>query len=468
MKYLSIVFDITILLLGTKFTISRYKYKKRMDIFIATNIIICLYYAFIPLLIKVYNFEYNSNYMKTLYTTDGSQYFFVSFFCLLLYLVFLFVNTISKTSEAVLLNEDAMASKDKYIQILNARNYRTYTLFAYLCFVIGSISFFTIAYSVGGVEDLIKIGDLSRGYGKDLSNYISSRLLPLRTIMVVILASPFLFYVMENHKRSLMNLVMLLSSTAISILFLVFNAGRAPLITFVLPFILLILLNRFKRPWISIVIVSILLIPILKWLDNLFFYISYGVTKAITNDTNIICYFIEQFGYPYVNMLNANKMINYFGLRLGVDYITWGVNIIPVSILSKLGLWKVSIITDYITAYYGQATYTSKMLGGIPIDVFTLGYLQLKLLGAAFFICIFGLIVRYIDNLCYRDRAYKLNQVLYLRIALTFIFLIPNTSFESIVRGRSDIIILILVIILTSKIKIKKYKSMDINNEHAG
>lgn len=451
MKYLSIIFDILILCFGIKFIIKRYQYKKRIDIFFITNAALCLYYAFVPLLIKIFNYEYSTNYMRSLKYVDDYRYFFTSLMCFMLYMLFLVVNRKlpSKTVDVIEKNQD-----DKDIHIVN-RNYKIYSTFAYICFIIGALAFLIVSYSAGGVRQLLRMGDITRAYGQDVGMYINRRLLPLRTLMPIILASPFLFYIMGEYKKTFLNKVMFILSFVISVLFLIFNAGRAPLLTFILPFIITKIFRKHKHPWRATVLMCLILLPMLQWLDDLFFYLSYGHIITSTNDLNLIQYFIEQFGYPYVNMLNANKIIDYIGLRLGIDYITWIINIIPVSILSKFGLWKVNHINDYITLYYSDIKDILKITGGVPIDIFTLGYLQLGFVGAIILVLFFSLIIKKLDKRSYLDRNYKFTKLLYLRVGFNMFFLIPNASFESIVRGRMDIILLIIIIILTTKHTIK-------------
>ena len=456
MKYISMVFDILILILGIKYTFKRYRYKKRIDIFITVNVMICLYYGLIPLMIKIFNYQFYSGYMKSLEYIDDTRYLFVSLICFLLYSIFLIINR--KTPTVFSESEMVIQTKNNVQISTNFQDYRMLKLFAYLCFIIGTLSFFIIAYSVGGVVQLLKIGDLARGYGKDLGNLISRNLLPIRTLMPVILVSPFLFYTMSKYKNTVINKIMFLISFIISILYLIFNAGRAPILTFVFPFLFLYFDKKYKNPWFIMLVIFIITIPALKWLDDLFLYLSYGTTKSSINDISIIKYFIIQFGYPYANILNAEKMIDYFGLRLGIDYFTWIINIIPVSILSKLGLWKVDVITDYITIYYAQLTYVKRIMGGVPVDLFTLGYLQLGFLGAIIFVVAFSYVVKILDKKSYNDRYYHLKQIIYLRIAIAFMFIVPNISLDSIVRGRSDIIILIFLIIITHKLSYRYIK----------
>jgi len=394
--------------------------------------------------------------MKSLEYIDDTRYLFVSLICFLLYSIFLIINrkipTVFSESEMVI-----QTKNDVQIST-NSQDYRMFILFAYLCFIIGSLSFFIIAYSVGDVVQLLKMGDLARGYGKDLGNLISRNLLPIRTLMPLILVSPFLFYTMNKYKNTVINKIMFLISFIISILYLIFNAGRAPILTFVFPFLFLYFDKKYKNPWFIMLVIFIITILALKWLDDLFLYLSYGTTKSSINDISIIKYFIIQFGYPYVNMLNSNKMIDYFGLRLGIDYFTWIINIIPVSLLSKLGLWKVDIITDYITIYYAQLTYAKRIMGGVPVDLFTLGYLQLGFLGAIIFVVAFSYVVKTLDKKSYNDRYYHLKEIIYLRVVIVFMMVVPNISLDSIVRGRSDIIILIFLIIITHKLSYRYIK----------
>ncbi len=443
MKYLSIIFDVMILLFAVISIVKRYEFKKRLDIFIFANVAFGLYYAFVPMLIKTFDFDYRLGFMKTFNDFDGYKYFFSSLLCFLLYIIFLLTNR--------KLPNTCNSNEIKNKEYLISKDYRIYSFFANLCFILGAISFFIVSSSVGGIFELIKVGDIARAYGKDVGLLINRKLLPLITLMSIIVASPFLFYVMGKYKKTLYNKIMFILSFLISILFLLFNAGRAPILTFLLPFIVLWIFNKTKHPWVFVFIFVVLTVPTLKWLDNLFHYLNYGFIDTNNDSFNITQYFIVQFGFPYANIMNARNMVDYYGYRLGIDYFTWFINIIPIAILRKIGLSKVEVLTSYITLYYSYINNFSPINGGIPVDAFTIGYLQLGVIGAVIFVLLLSCFLRAIDKRSYMDSEYELKKIIYLRIGISLLYIIADINLDSLVRGRMDLIILIIIIFLTTK-----------------
>lgn len=110
-------------------------------------------------------------------------------------------------------------------------------------------------------------------------------------------------------------------------------------------------------------------------LDDLFFQLSYGTAER--TEGNTVISILTEFAFPYVNLLNVHKMNIEYGLRWGLDFVTWIVNIIPTRILGIFGFTKITAGYTFVTKYYSGAN----AMGGTPTDLLTFGIRQFGTLG---------------------------------------------------------------------------------------
>ena len=330
------------------------------------------------------------------------------------------------------------------------RLYTTYRIVGYSCLLVGLLSTIIISVSLGGIVELIKLSEKARSYGKGAEPYIESGLLPFRALMILVLASPFLFLIVKRIRKNLINSILFYVSMIASSIFLLINAGRIVIFTFFIPFFLNHLLkSRHRLLYLTLLCFFILfLLPIS---DDLFFYISYGFFKEPNHGLNPLQYFIEQFGYPYANLLNAGCLRENIGFRYGVDLILWILNIVPVSILNSFGLWKILNINDHVSLFYSMTGDVSKIISGVPTDIITFGYLQLGIVGTVCIIFFFSLFIKYLDKMMYSDSHYLIKEEMYLRMILISGFFVSNACLDSIIRGRADFIIFFVLTLLGYK-----------------
>lgn len=439
----SIIFDLISICIICISIIFRYRKIKNLDIFIIFSLTYALYYNFIPIILKITELnKYNFITGKTLIYINEESFVKKTIVVMIGYLIFLIFNRFVFEKNLVL-----NIRKNYELRLKN--NYKYIICVAHITFILGSMSFFIIALSVGGINQLIKLGENMRIYGQDLGNFIPRNLLPLRTLMPVIFTSTFVYGLTYSIKKNVINKILYIISIIISILYLIFNSGRAPIFFFVLPFIIFYIYKKFKKPVLILAGILIFIIPLLLFMDRLFLYIGYGEWRG--GDINYLNYFVEQFGFPYINFLNSNKIVDIYSLRYGIDLFTWIINIIPVSLLSIVGMWKVPVSSDLITGYYSIFS-DGPMLGGIPADILTTGYIQYKFLGVLFIMALTGIVIGVFDVRVHRAYACSLfNNIFIYRIIISFFNIISNANLDAFIRGKLDLIIMIGIILVIFK-----------------
>ena len=118
-----------------------------------------------------------------------------------------------------------------------------------------------------------------RSFNTNRTNYISGvaaiLIIPARLITV----APFAFYILMQKKelKKKLNLICyFIISIVLSIMFYIYNAGRAPLMYFILSFAMIYVYKFVKRPWKYVLIVAVLAMPILDVLDSFSIFLQQG------------------------------------------------------------------------------------------------------------------------------------------------------------------------------------------------
>ena len=324
-------------------------------------------------------------------------------------------------------------------------------LVANLSFMLGGASILVIMISVGGLEKYLALGSVTRGINKSVSDVINSSLLPLITLSSSILVSPYLYRYLSRvypHERKLK--ICFWASLVISIIYLLYNQGRLPLLLFAIPFILdTNMLKRMKA--ISVLLIAIACVFLLEPLSNLFTYLSYG--RIISQESSgLFETLLLEFTYPFSNFINRKELVDVVGFRYGLDMIQWPLTVIPSSILKFFGFSKASITsigalnTD---AYSHLANIQAG--GGVPTDVMTFFYYQFGWLALVIMLVICFRALRAIDKRFFILKGNSEMRIILLRISFLMVSLINNFDFSVIFRTRLDLIILVIIAFYISR-----------------
>lgn len=338
-------------------------------------------------------------------------------------------------------------NKDKVttIDFIKEQNTRSVLLIGILCLMLGIFSELVIVRNFGGIVNSISMAEKLRAYGVDRSNYMPQNLLFVNILSGISLAAPFIFRFLLITSKKISLVFLYILSLGTSCFYLLFFAGRLPIILFVSCFVFNYVFNKFKKPWLMIAVFTIVMFISVALLEDFLFYLSYGYVKF--NDSSGMLRQINDFSFPYSNNLSAYKMNELFGYRYGVDLFTWIINIIPTNLLRIFGLTKITSGYEYLTIFYDPQGVT---LGGTPTDFITLGIRQLPLLGPILITILYSFICSIID-LAIDKIDFKELTFIKVRIASIMFIIVPYADYDSFFRNRFDMVIVLLLVILIIK-----------------
>ncbi|MFJ7974814.1 O-antigen polymerase [Peribacillus sp. NPDC096379] len=455
--WLVIFFYSLFLVIAVYNLVTQYKRKKKINAFIFFHAAFILYYIFIPIISHIcidLNSDGLESFVLWISLADSYDIFYAFSYTVIAYTVFIFVYRISFASKTRLSHEITEKTNtennnkhESHIIQENKKVYKFAVLTGISTLAIGVFAELLIANSLGGILTALAMGDQLRAYGSDSSVLIPQNRLFAIVLMVSSLASTYFLAYALRIKRSFIVQMFLLISILASIFYLLINAGRLGVILFGLTFFIDYAFRKSKYPFIYMFVYSIFGFILLGLLDDLFFYLSYGYLKESSSDLGSI---INEFAFPYLNLLNVHHINDAFGLRMGVDYFTWIINIIPTSILSIFGLTKVTSGYHFITEYYIETNSG----GGIPTDLLTLGIRQFGFIGILIISTTIAIICKELDKVIdklHSDKFYFIT----LRIALILFIIVPYADLDSFVRNRYDMIMVLIFAVIVNFIKTK-------------
>lgn len=304
----------------------------------------------------------------------------------------------------------------------------------YITFIIGGISLLIFFISFGGIRQALSYAEYLRSFDNNASDIINRGSFFILTARLITVCPFLLVYLLDNNCKKRLYIIMFVTSFIMSILFYIFNAGRAPLLSFLICFSYMILRKKFKKTWILIVLSCIIALPLLDILDSLFYYFNTGVFTL--KNINYIRY-IFQFIFPYRNTLIMNNIVYEYGLRYGKDFITSFLDVLP----------GVSFDASYAnTSLYIRGS-SWKQLGGIPNDFITFAYLQSSFLGVVLHSLIMGFICKFIDIRLKKFKDGMSKNLLSAAMTIYLFFIIPYADFVSILKGNFILTILLFIIL---------------------
>lgn len=444
-----------------------YKKKKVIDAGICFQVAFIIYYILIPILSLIIIELYPGNLTGMLFRISQSKGFVYAYiFTFIAYFTFIFgykvkflknaeqngYNNLLKAEKEEItkeasdnLNEEANMLKDKLYNEFNAKVYKIALFMGIFCLALALYSQTLIVGSLGNVLTLITLGDRLRAFGIDSSRYIDQSRLFAITLMAISLASPYFLFYALRMKNKLSTKVLLIVSMISCVIYFAVNAGRIAVLVFGLTFFIGFVFRKTKHPILYICIVSILSLSLLGTLDDLFYYLSYGIVRESSRGG--LQFIVNEFAFPYLNLLNIMEINAIYGLRWGADFVSWIINIVPSSILSIFGLSKVASSYHTVTEYYRLTVGTS---GGIPTDILSLGIRQFGLMGLLLISLLLSKICRFLDGIIAKVHSNNYYFIT-LRISSIMFLIIPYGDIDSFVRNRFDMILVFLFALVVSR-----------------
>ena len=337
-------------------------------------------------------------------------------------------------------NQSLNKSEEKKAIIYNSNKLIKITkIIAFFSLFIGGISLLIFLASFGGIREAFSYAQIVRSFSNDLSNYISKSssllIVPARLIVV----APFTFWILlkeGNVKNKIKIRICFIISVILAIMYYIFNTGRAPFIYFILSFLITYSYKFLKKPWKYVLILAIIAMPLLDIFDSFSLYLQIGKWREI--DVDYMNY-LFQFSYPFKNVINMVEIGNEFGFRLGQDFITSIIGMLP-------GI-------DFQPSYVNTSMYYNginwETIGGTPNDLVTFAYIQFGIIGIPLILGILGYIVGKIDKALSKITNKNIKTFLCTVMAIYFYSIVSNADFCAIIKS-GFVLIGLSIIVLNS------------------
>jgi len=313
------------------------------------------------------------------------------------------------------------------------------SMVGFFSLIIGGISLVIFIRAFGGVKQAFSYAETVRSFNTNLSDYVQGNIAILIIPARLVTVSPFAFFILLNEKETknkVIYRIFFAVSLVLAIIYFIFNAGRAPLLCFLLSFALVYIYKVKKKPWKFIVVLAIVSLPILDVLDSFSLYLQSGNWR--TSSSNYINY-IYQFIHPFKNIVNMVNIVDIYGMRYGKDFVTAILGMIP-------GI-------NFPTSYENTSIFFNgkdwRMVGGTPNDLVTFGYIEFGIVGVFLIFIILGYFSGVIDKIIKNMPDGDIKNFISTTMMIQILTIIPNADFISIVRG-GFILIFISIIILNS------------------
>lgn len=380
MNLFYIIILVTILIIHLLMIHGNIKRTDTVGAYTATIFSIAFFYEIVPII-----FYYNigaidvSSFGKFIQSASFEQFLHAEFNILLFTIIFHLVYI--KRNNKMLRNYYSMSESKMNASLRFVSN---------VTYLIGGISFVLYITAFGGVHNLLARAEYLRAFvssGTEYVSYFQSILVvPARMITVTPIVCLSLLKINDNLKNRWFYIFEFITSMVLSIIFLLSNAGKGPIIIFGLCFIVPLFGKYIKHPWRLSMLFAVIGIPMLDYIDEIFLWFQRGVWNP---QKHSILTIMNAFAYPYSNVLNMNNIVNQFGIRWCRDYITGILSIIP----------GVNFTPSYVATseYYGGINWAR--VGGTPIDIITFGYVELYFIGVMIIAFIFGAICGKFDRI---------------------------------------------------------------------
>lgn len=439
---------IALLILSSSFTIYIWK-KHKMSAFGILNASFILYYIVIPSLLILFSSFFSANlgrFTFFIYSSTFEQQLFGFLLTVIAYFViiitYFLVNGISsKRNQIDILYKFDLNNSIKYI-----------SRWGFFLFFIGIISIILFFYELGGLREALSLSNTLRGLGSIPEKYYGATGAVFRMLSFMILGAAYCMKIYSDYSRMILTKVFLWISYFFSAIYLLFNAGRMPIIFFLLPFILDGFYKKNKNPIMYLFILFVGAALIAQTFDMLLLAISINDISIIQSDfifKNSIIDVMQDLSFPYSNILLLDPMIESAGIRYGLDYFVWITNILPSRLFGLIGINLPEVVTiNTITSMFYFEFSPSR--GGVPTDLITFGMRQMKVVGVVLNTFLFTLLALHIDKFAQRTR--KEFSLLVTSVNLLFFSIVSNSDITAIVRNTLYIIILYFILRRVSRV----------------
>ena len=376
-------FYIVLLSISVYALVRRLKQKTRLisDVFFAVFIV---YYIITPTILGIYRGRITSfETYKTPYLVVFSQAteldrwraLIITYFVTAVLLLLRHVKFVQLSRRKEIPNETTIPYLEQ--NAIERVVYRTGVFFL----AIGGMAILLLTRELGGIKRMLSLGSTIRGYLIDNTEYLSSLGAICKTLSSFVTGGFFCLFSVWIKRRTHTGVMLL--SAVLSVISLLFDAGRGPLLLFFgCIFFTVIKLKGKKVAW--LVVTGFVVIALMSSsIEVIMYNISVGNSPFYKLDYSMsenLLATITDLAYPYANLLLLPKLTSIGRYSFGTDYLLFFSEIIP-----KRLLWPIlqyvpfpDLVTTKISQYYITSGLS---IGGTPADFISFGWFQGNIIG---------------------------------------------------------------------------------------
>lgn len=429
--------------------------REKISAYSIFNATFTLYYILTPLILNLFKgflSHQSGRFISYIYSSSTAELYGAYFISVVSYAVIVAIYFLGKSFKR------QQKLKVVHSQQVEKKSMRSIMRVGMFLFFIGSLSILIFFNELGGFGAALRFSNSLRGLGSKPEDFYGPMGALFRMLSFFILGSSYCIKVYSDNDKKLRYKILFYSSFTLSIMYLLFNAGRATIIFFLIPFVLEYIRKKKKNILATLLFIFVGTIFIANIFDIFLYGLSTGNIQLDLDNMDLIdniIAVIQDLSFPYSNIILSSKMNEMFGFRFGQDYFIWIFDILPSRILNIIGI----TIPDFESINNNTSLFYYIMnpsRGGVPTDFITLGMRQLHVSGVIFNSFLFSIFALYIDGLS--KKVHEKYYLIITRVDLLFFTVITNNDITSIMRNSLFIIILIIALIRVKRIKSHKNK----------
>ncbi len=349
-------------------------------VLISIDNIIILFFGLVFGVLFPFDYIYSTHYPNSRdYLTIISNYSpgeCLVYYALITLFLFVFIYVLRRTMKNKKMSKEASSGSKRFVQA------------TYIVFFIGVASEFLYLRAYGGYLNYLNYSAFIRSGTNDFYNPFSF-LIVFRNC--IILSSIFFFSMIKktNKKISFLSLFFFIASFSYSLLIFYSNKGRLSFVLYILIFPIF-LIGKYKqnkyidlKTILSFGIVGVAFLGLIVFLGNI---------MSRNSTTGFVDTLAEESSFVFANFKTIlNNEPNY---RLFVDIILYPIFVLPSSIWRGIMPNTASDVMTILIS--GSKKGTNGVYGESPIDLISLSYIQLNVVGVLVCSVVFALFAAWI------------------------------------------------------------------------
>ncbi|CAM4160985.1 O-antigen polymerase [Lederbergia lenta] len=423
----------------------RYLYKKNKRLgfvggYAGFTFSMLVYYVFIPIIIILCEDAYKTNtgygfdkLIQFIFTKGSESFLFLILIVVIGFISFNFGYSI------VFLKKYKTIVKDRVSRgkINNNRNFNNTLLKiinfgAHSTLIIGGSALILFFIFVGGIGNALKLAETTRGFEVSVAefNYLAGI---SKIIARIVTIAPIMYFYLILNRKKFSDKFLFSISFILSVLLYLSFAGRTPLMTFLIIFLYFIAKKFFNRVWLKIIFVGIACFPLLDIFNYIFIFFQTQVW--VTTEINYLQY-LRQFSFPMSLGLNIRELVSFYDFRYYKDVFNDIVGLLP-----GIGF---EVSYENTSEFFNGSNW--RLMGGVPNDVISYGYIQLGMLGVFITLSTWGFLMGCLDKIIKTLPRNSGRDLISVTLATQVYQIVFSADLAPILQ--SHLIFLLLVIIL--------------------